>query len=165
MMGQATLWSQGANGPGASLRRECRAIARQRALLAAATSLIPLPGIDLATDLAVMTCLIGRINEEFGLSKQQIDRLSGQRRTLIYSLLSGAGGTLAARLTTPTLLGRILRMVGLRLTAMEASRLVPVAGQLLAAGIGYWSVSSVALHHIAACERLINQLDSRKDTP
>jgi uncharacterized protein (DUF697 family) len=156
-MGQATTWPQGASGPGSSLRRECRAIARQRALLAAATSLIPLPGIDLATDLAVMTRLIGRINTEFGLSEQQIDQLSSQRQTLIYALLSGAGGTLAARLTTPALLGRILRMVGLRL--------VPIAGQLLAAGIGYWSVSSVALHHIAACERLINQLEGRKDTP
>ncbi|HXE37282.1 MAG TPA: hypothetical protein VN639_02320 [Azonexus sp.] len=165
-MGQATTWSQGASGPGASLRRECRAIARQRAaLLAAASSLIPLPGIDLATDLAVMTRLIRRINTEFGLSEEQIDRLSGQRRTLIYGLLAGAGGTLAARLTTPALLGRIFRTAGLRLTAMEATRLVPIAGQLVAAGIGYWSVSSVALRHIADCERLIKQLEGRNDTP
>lgn len=164
-MGQATTWSQSASGPGASLRRECRAIARQRALLAAASSLIPLPGIDLATDLAVMTRLIRRINTEFGLSDEQIERLSGPRRTLIYGLLAGAGGTLAARLTTPALLGRILRTVGVRLTAMEASRLVPIAGQLVAAGIGYWSVSSVALRHIADCERLINQLEGRNDKP
>ena len=140
-------------------------MARQRALLAAASSLIPLPGIDLATDLAVMTRLIRRINSEFGLSEQQIDRLSGQRRTLIYGLLASAGGTLAARLTTPALLGRISRTVGVRLTAMEASRLVPIAGQLFAAGIGYWSVSSVALRHIADCEHLINQLEGRNDTP
>ncbi len=140
-------------------------MARQRALLAAASSLIPLPGIDLATDLAVMTRLIRRINTEFGLDELQIDRLSGQRRTLIYGLLAGTGGTLAARLTTPALLGRILRTAGIRLTAMEASRLVPIAGQLLAAGIGYWSVSSVALRHIADCEHLINQLEGRNDKP
>lgn len=140
-------------------------MARQRALLAAASSLIPLPGIDLATDLAVMTRLIRRINTEFGLSDEQIELLSGQRRTMIYGLLARAGGTLAARLTTPALLGRILRTAGIRLTAMEASRLVPIAGQLVAAGIGYWSVSSVALRHIADCERLINQLEGRKDNP
>ncbi len=64
------------NSPIESLRKECRAMARRRAALAAATSLIPIPGIDLATDLALMTRLINRINEHFGLSEEQIGSLS-----------------------------------------------------------------------------------------
>ena len=80
----------------AALRKECRAIARRRAALAAATSLIPVPGIDLATDLALMTRMIKRINEHFGLSEAQIGRLSSQRQALVYRLLASAGGTLAA---------------------------------------------------------------------
>ena len=47
---------------------------------------------------------------------------------------------------------------GVRLTAMEAARLVPVAGQLVAAGIGYWSVNAVAMRHIADCERIAAEL-------
>jgi len=152
-------------GPGQSLRQECRRMARQRALLAAATSLIPLPGIDLATDLAVMTRLIRRINEEFGLDEAQIGRLSGPRQALVQRLLAGAGGTLAVRLTTPALLGRIVRLVGLRLSAMEAARLVPLAGQIVAAGIGYWSITTVAVRHIARCEKLIAELESREEMP
>ena len=144
--------------PTESLRRECRAMARRRAALAAATSLIPIPGIDLATDLALMARLINRINEHFGLSEEQIGRLSSQRQAVVYRLLAGAGGTLAARLTTPALVGRIVRIVGLRLTTMEAARLVPVAGQIVAAGIGYWSVNTVAMRHIAHCERILAEL-------
>ena len=144
--------------PTESLRRECRAMARRRAALAAATSLIPIPGIDLATDLALMARLINRINEHFGLSEEQIGRLSSQRQAIVYRLLAGAGGTLAARLTTPVLVGRIVRIVGLRLTTMEAARLVPVAGQIIAAGIGYWSVNTVAMRHIAHCERIVGEL-------
>ena len=68
------------NSPIESLRKECRAMARRRAALAAATSLIPIPGIDLATDLALLTRLINRINEHFGLSEEQIGRLSSQRQ-------------------------------------------------------------------------------------
>ncbi len=143
---------------GLQLRRECRAMARRRALLAAATSLIPVPGIDLATDLAVLTRVINRINEHFGLSEAQIGRLSGQKRALAYRLLAGVGGTLAARLTTPALIARIVRVAGVRLTAMEAARLVPVAGQLVAAGIGYWSINAVAMRHIAQCERIAAEL-------
>lgn len=140
------------------LRRACRAMARRRALLAAATSLIPVPGIDLATDLAVLTRVIKRINEHFGLDKTQLGRLSGHKQALAYRLLAGAGGTLAARLTTPALVARIVRVAGVRLTAMEAARLVPVAGQLVAAGIGYWSVNAVAMRHIAHCERIAAEL-------
>ncbi len=136
-------------------------MARRRALLAAANSLIPVPGIDLATDLALMTRVIARINEHFGLSEAQLGRLSSQRQALVYRLLANAGGTLAARLTTPLLVGRIVRLVGIRLTAMEAARLVPVAGQLVAAGIGYWSVNTVAMRHIAHCERIVAELEAQ----
>ena len=148
-----------------SLRKECRTMARRRAALAAATSLIPIPGIDLATDLALMTRLIERINEHFGLSEAQIDQLSTQRQALVYRLLAGAGGTLAARLTTPMLIGRIVRVAGLRLTTMQAARLVPLAGQLFAAGIGYWSVNMVAMRHIADCERVVAKLENGREYP
>jgi len=136
-------------------------MARRRALLGAVTSLIPVPGIDLATDLALMTKVIERINQHFGLSEAQIGQYSSQRQALVYRLLANAGGTLAARLTTPLLVGRIVRLVGIRLTAMEAARLVPIAGQLVAAGIGYWSVNTVAMRHIAHCERIVAELEGR----
>ncbi len=156
----AASWTAAAEDlPVHSLRQKCRAMARRRALLAAATSLIPVPGIDLATDLALMTRVITRINEYFGLSEAQLGRLSSQRQALVYRLLANAGGTLAARLTTPLLLGRIVRLVGIRLTTMEAARLVPVAGQIVAAGIGYWSVNTVAMRHIAHCERIVAELE------
>ncbi len=156
----AASWTAAAEDlPVHSLRQKCRAMARRRALLAAATSLIPVPGIDLATDLALMTRVITRINEHFGLSEAQLGRLSSQRQALVYRLLANAGGTLAARLTTPLLLGRIVRLVGIRLTTMEAARLVPVAGQIVAAGIGYWSVNTVAMRHIAHCERIVAELE------
>jgi hypothetical protein len=150
--------------PGLALRRECRAMARRRALLGAVTSLVPLPGVDLATDLALLTRIIHRINEHFGLSEAQIGLLSTERQALVCRLLAGAGGTLALRLTTPQLVARIVRLAGVRLTAMEAVRLVPLAGQIAAAGIGYWSVNTVAMRHIAQCERIVAELEGRKGT-
>ena len=155
----ANTWTTaGAPESGLLLRRECRALARRRALLAAASSLVPLPGVDLVTDIALLTRLIGRINEHFGLTEEQIGRLSSERQALVYRLLTHAGGTLARRLTTPVLVGRIVRLAGVRLTAMEATRLVPIAGQVVAAGIGYWTFNTIALRHIAHCERIVGEL-------
>lgn len=137
-------------------------MARRRALLGAVTSLIPVPGIDLATDLALLTRVIERINRHFGLDEAQIGQYSRQRQALVYRLLASAGGTLAARLTTQQLIVRIVRLTGIRLTAMEAVRLVPVAGQIVAAGIGYWSVNTVAMRHIAHCERIVAELEGQQ---
>ena len=144
------------------LRRQCRQLARQRAMLAAASSLLPIPGVDLATDLAMMKHLIGRINDHFGLTEAQIRHLAGPRQAILQRLLAEAGGTRALRLTTPALLARILRLAGLRLGVMEAARFVPLAGQLVAAGLGYWTVSSVAGRHIDQCERLLAGLNSER---
>ena len=143
---------------GDALRQECRQLARRRALLAAASSLLPIPGVDLAADIALLTHAIERINSHFGLTETQINALSAQRQAMLYGLLTKGGGTLAARLTTAGLIGRILQKIGLRLTAMELVRIVPVAGQLVAAGIGYWSFNYVARSHIARCEKVVAQL-------
>lgn len=164
---EATLNASGGFTPSpagsAELRRQCRHIvrrlARQRAMLAAASSLVPIPGVDLATDLAMMKHLIGRINQHFGLTEAQIRRLATPQQALVLRLLAAAGGTLALRLTTPALLARILRLAGLRLGVMEAARFVPLAGQIVAAGIGYWTVSTVASRHIDQCERLLAELN------
>lgn len=45
------------------------------------------------------------------------------------------------------------------------ARLLPIAGQLAAVGIGYWSINTVTMRHIARCEKLVAELESRKETP
>lgn len=149
---------------GDALRQECRQLARRRALLAAASSLLPIPGVDLAADIALLTHAIERINSHFGLTETQINALSAQRQAMLYGFLTKGGGTLAARLTTAGLIGRIVQKIGLRLTAMELVRIVPIAGQLVAAGIGYWSFNYVARSHIARCEKVVAQLAAEPST-
>ena len=77
-----------------------------------------------------------------------------QGRDLISRLFFRAGSA-----------GRVVRVAGLRLTTMQAARLVPVAGQLVAAGIGYWSVNMVAMRHIADCERIVAELGDGREYP
>lgn len=148
-----------------ALRRECRALARKRALLAAASSLVPLPGVDLLTDVALLTRVIERINAHFGLDEAQVGRLTAAHQAAIYRLMAATGGTLAARLTRPGLIVVILRAIGIRLTAMEAVRFVPVAGQIIAAGIGYWSFNTLAQRHIRHCEALQQALAADSHAP
>jgi uncharacterized protein (DUF697 family) len=123
--------------------------------MSAATCFIPIPGIDFITDVAVLTKLIADINERFGVTDAEIARLrKGMRhidRVLAYRLTTSATAMLAARAVTPGLLMTILKLAGVRLTAMEATRLVPVVGQLVAASIAYLALTRIANRHIEDC--------------
>ncbi|MDD2685132.1 MAG: hypothetical protein PHY62_03125 [Gallionella sp.] len=145
-----------------ALRLECVKMMRKRALLGAASSLIPIPGVDLLTDITLMLNLIGEINQRFGLSEAQIENYSKTRKVLAYKLLVTGGGMLASRLGMTSLVVGVLRIAGGRLLAMEASRLVPIAGQIVAAAIGYWAMTSLVSRHIEACVQVSARL---RETP
>lgn len=143
-----------------AVRRECRQLVRRRAVLGAVSSLIPLPGIDLLTDTAILMHLIPEINVRFGIADEKIGRLSPTRKVLAFRLLAAAGTMFASRAVTAGVLVGTLKLAGLRLTLMEATRLVPVVGQLVAAGLGYLALTHIAGRHIDQCVELAREVET-----
>lgn len=66
--------------------------------MAASVSFLPLPGVDFITDVAVLVQLLPEINARFGITEAQVERLSPQGRILAYRLMVGPGAMLASRL-------------------------------------------------------------------
>lgn len=141
-----------------AIRQECRQMVRRRAALAAVSSFIPLPGIDLVTDTAMLVHLIPEINVRFGLAETKIGQVSPARKVLAFRLLASAGSMFASRAVTAGVLAGTLRVAGLRLTLMEAARLVPVAGQIVAAALGYLALTHIAGRHIDRCAELAREI-------
>ena len=75
----------------ATAARDCRRMVNRRSLMAAGVAIIPLPGIDWLTDVGVLLKLIPDINRAFGLSPEQVERLSPDRRLVVYKSLSAGG--------------------------------------------------------------------------
>ena len=138
--------------------RQCRRLVNQRALVAAGVAVVPIPGLDLATDVAVLMRLIPSINRAFGLTPEQVERLAPDRRLVVYKALSAVGGMLVGRLVTRELVISMLKLVGLRLTARQATRFVPIAGQALSAVLTYSSLKFVCEQHIQQCVKVSQQL-------
>jgi len=105
-----------------------RSLLHRRALLAAAAGTVPLPGLDWAVDAALLSRLIPQINEQFGLTPAQIDRLTPHKREQVQKAVSMVGSVLIGKLVTRELVMRATRMIGVRLTARQAAKLVPLAG-------------------------------------
>jgi uncharacterized protein (DUF697 family) len=138
--------------------RHCRRLVGRRALVAAGVAVLPLPGVDWVTDVAILMKLIPNINHAFGLTPEQIERLAPDRQVVVYKAISAAGGLLIGKLVTRDLVLRVLRLVGVRLTAQQAAKYVPIAGQAVSAALTYSSLRYVCEQHIQQCAAISRQL-------
>jgi uncharacterized protein (DUF697 family) len=138
--------------------RHCRRLVTKRALLAAGVAILPIPGVDWVTDIAVLMKLIPEINHAFGLTPEQVERLAPDRRVVVYKAISAGSGLLVGRLVTRELIVRLLKMVGVRLSTQQAAKYVPVAGQAVAAALTFSSLKFVCEQHIQQCAAVSRQL-------
>jgi uncharacterized protein (DUF697 family) len=136
----------------------CRRLVTKRALLAAGVAVVPIPGLDWVTDVGVLVKVIPQISEAFGLTPEQIERLAPDRRVVVYKAISAGGGLLVGRLVTRELVMQVLRLVGVRLTAQQAAKVVPLAGQAVSAALTFSALKFVCEQHIRQCMAVVRQL-------
>jgi len=142
----------------AAIARQCRQRVRQRALLAAGVAMVPVPGIDWVTDIGVLVKLLPEISAAFGLSPQQVERLAPDRKLVVYKAISAGGSLVLGRLVTRELVLMLLQTVGVRLSAQQAAKYLPLAGQVASAALTFSALRHVCEQHIRQCEAVARQL-------
>jgi uncharacterized protein (DUF697 family) len=138
--------------------RAARRLVNKRAALAAGVAVIPIPGIDWVTDVGILVKVLPAINEIFGLSPEQIERLAPDRQMVVYKAVSAGSGMLVGKLITRDVVMRLLRMVGVRLTTQQAAKYVPIAGQAVSAALTFATLRYVCEQHIQQCIAVARQL-------
>jgi len=141
-----------------AVAQECRKMVSRRALLAAGVAVVPIPGVDWATNVGVLLKVLPDINRKFGLSAEQVERLAPDRRLVVFKAITAGGSLLVGRIVTRELVMGVLRMVGVRLSAQQAVKYVPIAGQGLSAALTYGALRYVCEQHIKQCMAICEQL-------
>jgi uncharacterized protein (DUF697 family) len=141
-----------------AVARQCRRMVTKRALFGAGVALVPVPGVDWVTDIGILMKLIPDINQAFGLTPEQVERLSPDRRLVVYKAISAGGSLLLGRLVTRDLVLQVLKLVGLRLTTQQAAKYVPIAGQAVSALLTFSALKYVCEQHIRQCMAVSRQL-------
>lgn len=139
-------------------RERCRALVRKRAAISAGISAIPLPGVDIVSDLSSFALMVEEINTAFGLSPEQIDRLQPRMRIAAYQAVAALGGTLVGKLVTKELVLKLLQKSGAKLAAKSAAKIVPLAGQVASAAIGFALFRQMGNQHVEACVRVAREV-------
>ena len=141
-----------------AVRERCRKLVRRRAMVSAGVAAVPIPGLDVVSDLRLFALLIDDINHEFGLTAQQIERMQPKFRLIAYEAAIGIGGMLVGKLVTREVVLQLLRRSGLKTVARQATKFVPLAGQLASAGIGFVAFSRIGYQHVDACAKVAQEL-------
>lgn len=139
--------------------RYCRRLLNRRALVAAAASAVPIPGLDWAVDAALLSRLVPEINAQFGLTPEQLDKLPHHKREQVQKAVGAVGSMLVGKLITRDLVVRAAKAVGMRMTAKQAVRYVPLAGQAVSALMGYAAIRYLGEAHIKDCIRVMQAAD------
>ena len=134
-----------------AIRDDCRRLVTRRASLSAGVAVVPLPGLDVGTDIAILLKLLPQINERFGLTPDQIDGLDAETQRLVLLFVGSVGSTLVGRLVTRELVVRILLKMGVRVTTKGVVKFVPLVGQALSASISFGAMKLLGNRHIDDC--------------
>ena len=132
----------------------------RKALFASATSLIPLPLIDLAIDAALLASVFNDIHQAFGLTPQQISALDTHKRQRTYTAIQLVGNRVIGTFVTHRVVMHLAKGIGLRLTVQQMSKAVPLAGQIASAAINYATMRHLIRRHIDDCATIAKQVNA-----
>ena len=133
------------------VRKACRSMVRRRAATSGGLTLVPLPGIDIAGDVAMLMELIPAINRKFGLTPEQIEQLDTHHKVIVYAMLKKVGTDLVGRVVTRQLVLASLKKVSVRLATKQVLKYLPIAGQAAAVALSVTAMIYLGNSHIDAC--------------
>ena len=134
--------------------KRSRKLLNKRALVAAAASAIPVPGLDWAVDAALLSKLIPEINKEFGLTPEQLNNLTPQKREQVQKAVAMVGSVLIGKFISKDLMLKAASSIGMRLTTKQVAKYVPLAGQIVSAAVGFAAIRYFGEEHMKDCIRV-----------
>jgi uncharacterized protein (DUF697 family) len=140
---------------------ECYSMVTTRAGLSGVVAVVPLPGVELAADVAILLRLLPAISRRFGLSPDQIDQYDAQSKMFLYNLIVEMGGKVVGKVITKDVVLYVLRRVGVNVAASTVTKYIPVVGQLAAASLSFAALKYIGDAHVAECRKLVEHMHSR----
>jgi uncharacterized protein (DUF697 family) len=136
----------------------CRSLVRKRAAISAGVAAVPIPGVDIAADLTSFASMVEDINRAFGLTPEQVERLNPRMRIVTYQAIGTLGGMLVGKIVTKELVIKLLQKAGTKLAAKSMAKVVPLAGQVVSAAIGFALFRKMGYQHIDACAQVAREV-------
>lgn len=134
-----------------TIRDECRQLVRRRALVSAGVAVVPVPFLDVVVDARILMELLPEISHRFGVDPEGMERLDTEGKATAWRTIRQRGSQLIGIVITRQLVRKSFLGFAGRYAARQVAKFVPLGGQLVAAGLGYFVMRRMAYRHIDDC--------------
>lgn len=143
------------------VREACRALVKKRAYVSAGAAVIPVPFFDVAVDAGILSQLLPEISAKFGLSEARMPAFDAETREVHWDALRERGVEFVGLVATRGVVRKSIQGLGGKIISKQVAKFIPLGGQLVAAGMGYFVMRKVAFEHIEDCYQLAKQIQNR----
>lgn len=148
------------------IRKACRSMVTKSSSLSAGAAVIPIPGVDIGSDVTLLLRLIPKINEKFGLTPEQIESLDTESKVMVMTAISNVGSKMAGRYITKKLVVSLLQKMGANVAAKGVTKYVPIIGSAVAGGISFTAMKYMGNSHIEDCYKIaLARLENQAPVP
>ncbi|WP_198409289.1 hypothetical protein [Caballeronia insecticola] len=151
-----------------ALRNECKSMVTKRAGLSAGAAVVPVPGVDVGADVALLMAMLPAINQKFGLGEAD---LSSDPKLKQYVLVAATsrGSDLIGRAITKQIVKQLLKRLGISVASKSVAKFVPIIGQAVSAGLSFGVMKYVGNKHVDDCYnvamKIFEQQEADADLP
>lgn len=136
------------------VRLECKEMVKSRAKISAGVAIIPVPFLDVAIDVAMLSKLLPEISDRFGLEDGNLSETERQQN--LTDRIMAISGLVATR----GVVNQTVKGFGTRIVGKQIAKYVPLGGQIVAGTLGYIIFKKIADDHIETCYKIAK--DARK---
>lgn len=144
------------------IRAECLELAKKRAYFSAGAAIIPVPFFDVVIDVGILSQLIPEINARFGLSPEQISVYDPATKQIHWNELRKRGVEFSGLVVARTAVKKSINNVATKYITKQITKFIPLGGQAIAAGLGYFVMKTVANAHVEDCYKLAKSIQRKQ---
>lgn len=134
-----------------AIRADCRKLASRKARLSAGAAIVPVPLLDVAADIRLLSRLLPEITERFGLSPEKIREMPTEQREKVHWHMRNHKPGFFGQLMMRALVRRNLQKYLGRLLTTQVAKFIPFAGSAVAGMLGYFTLKQIANRYIDEC--------------
>ena len=146
------------------IRAECLELAKKRAYFSAGAAIIPVPFFDVVIDVGILSQLIPEINARFGLSPEQISVYDPATKQIHWNELRKRGVEFSGLVVARTAVKKSINNVAAKYITKQITKFIPLGGQAIAAGLGYFVMKTVADAHVEDCYKLAKRIQRKQQS-
>lgn len=146
------------------VKKDCKKMAKKRARISAGVAIIPIPLFDVAVDAGMLTQVLPRISESFGLIEGRESAVDLESREIHWKALKDRTVDFAGLMATRGIVKKAMQGFGGRIAAKQVTKFVPLGGQLVAATMGYMIFRKISYDHINECYSLAKDIQQKQSS-